>query len=856
MVKRSFLFMLLIAMCMFSVSAGAKENVSAESEIELLQVLDIVGSDFADNADEPITREEFAVYAAKLNRYTPEANAVRYFNDVSASSELAGYAGQLLEGGIITQPADGMFRAASVIKYNEACCMLVSSMGYAKHAALIGGYPSGYANIAHDLDIRMGGGNAEMTRADAARMIYDALKAYVYNAAYGGKEGTMSFKQGNKTLIEKNFGIAYAEGKLMGTPYGNSESSEFVGNDRVVISGKNYVIKGDVSGLDLLGHNVTYFYDTDSEEILHIAIEKQKKDDLVINIADIQRISGTSVSYNKNGSLKNVNLKTENVIYNGFLQGTRVAEKLADLNKGIVILRDTDRDSQYDMMMVYDYTNLTVGGTKQDKTLVYNKIQGGANLDLTDVEVIEVTKYGEKIDFAEINDGDSLSVMTADNGKVIKIIVNTDEVIGALNSFDGEYAVIDGGEYLVEKSYRSSFLKKVKTGSNAAFVLDPFGNVVYVNVDSEEWQFGYILKRYFEDDDNLGLKILTEDGERKIINLAERVRIDETTYKYTADFEEQLTGLSENIIRFQKNRDGRINKIDTLKIGRNEDKEKSIVSVYEDTKAWSGMGNIGKYGSKAVFTGRTIGFIVPNSYNEGDYAITLGAPDDLSNDGLVIKCYYADTADSDGYVDAYVKKYDRETEKKTITMMYSGKSMGLDDDGDPVYIVKGYSAGKEVEQEISTEIGAESLSALSSLKKGDMVVLTVYAQSLKFCTVEKIFDAETGTPCNFKAITAEHIWYSGTTEEAYYASTNQIVYGEIFDRHGNVFSIRNDENSEVNERFTIPSSLTCVFYDKATDEIYTGSCDNIQDYETARSNCMKVIKTSYWGSVSGVYLYK
>ena len=132
-------FLALLLCFSFVISMGAIDsaNVYAESgdvytdEVALMNTLKIINEN-VDYADDTVTRENFALYTARLFKLSESDK--RFYTDVQPESYSAGAINALAESGILAQDQDLKFRPADYITKAEACSILIKAMKYQAYA--------------------------------------------------------------------------------------------------------------------------------------------------------------------------------------------------------------------------------------------------------------------------------------------------------------------------------------------------------------------------------------------------------------------------------------------------------------------------------------------------------------------------------------------------------------------------------------------------------------------------------------------------------------------------------------------------------------------------------------------------
>ncbi len=179
----------------------------SETAAERLLRLGIISGD--PNGDlrlgDSLTRAEMSVIICKLQGINDVPDAVdTVFGDVNKSHWASGYINAAYNSKIINGNEDGTFRPEDKVTYQEAVKMLVSLLGYAPQADMIGGYPEGYLETARRHGLTSGvelGSENPCTRGDVFILAENALDIPLMMQKDGADPGVYVICDG--TLNEK-----------------------------------------------------------------------------------------------------------------------------------------------------------------------------------------------------------------------------------------------------------------------------------------------------------------------------------------------------------------------------------------------------------------------------------------------------------------------------------------------------------------------------------------------------------------------------------------------------------------------------------------------------------------------------
>ena len=198
--------------CFGFVSAQKKAYVSDEKAMALITKLGIMDEE----TDEPYletTRENFAVFVAKLIKCDNINNDSRYFIDIENNAFSVDAINNLVDKGFISVPENRLFNPQKTITYDEAIKLLVCALDAKDMAESSGGYPIGYSKIAKSLGLKFDfGGDTVITNAIAADMLYRAAtinKLDVSSISKTENGQILHYSDMEKTILSSYWNIKY-----------------------------------------------------------------------------------------------------------------------------------------------------------------------------------------------------------------------------------------------------------------------------------------------------------------------------------------------------------------------------------------------------------------------------------------------------------------------------------------------------------------------------------------------------------------------------------------------------------------------------------------------------------------------
>jgi len=213
------------------------DAISVLSDLEIAKGRVTADGETIFAGDEAVTREQFALFTARIVTGTPQFFAEQdqealktlqgLFSDMgNADVTYAGAIAYCVENGIINGYPDGTFNPKGTIELREAIKMLVTALGYTGLA-----YPQGYLSKASEQTVALIGnfvttpdfhfaGRAstdKITRNDMAKLLYNFLLSSYYKVelAWNGVTGRYESQVNTSPTIEK-FGITPVVGYIVG----------------------------------------------------------------------------------------------------------------------------------------------------------------------------------------------------------------------------------------------------------------------------------------------------------------------------------------------------------------------------------------------------------------------------------------------------------------------------------------------------------------------------------------------------------------------------------------------------------------------------------------------------------------
>lgn len=634
-------------LCVFVVDGQIPNDVkdtNLSKVIGLLNALDIVLIDSNGNFNlgEITKRKEMAYSACKLMGVNDSFDSQNSFGDLDEKEPLLQYINMANNLKLMNGYSSDTFAPNDSITIQQAVTILVKVLGYDEVAKSKGGYPAGYISIARETGILKG---VEITieslvdNGTLAKLIYNTLEADMIQQ--------VKFSQGNfsgsitkgKNILGEVFGVKKLRGVVTENYLTALTGESKIAKSNIKIDNVQYE-KAENAFDDYLGYEVDYYVNSYRGRD-NIIFAYPTDNNIVLEVASDDLITPTRSQYNyydEEGDLRSANITLNlDFIYNGKAYPRYVQEDMIP-NVGKIKLIDNGDDGIYDVAFVEDYQNYVVENislynkTVTDKLgkqdLVLDKI--GNNIE------IKLLLDEQEADIKDIAIGDILTVYASKDNSYKKVIISNDEVSGRISTIDDNdktIVSINGNDYIVSDTY-SDADNRIALGVSGNFYFDAFGEIAYVDFNSSEEKYGYLL--YIADVGGISrqpeIKVFDSDGKMQVIKLNRKISINgapnvdaskifneaELYEQGNSDKKKEYT--KSQLIRYRLSQEGLLTDIKTALdktsienyIGYSEN-EFSLDAKYSSVKYFAGQKNFGTlYG----VNNKTIFFIIPSDISK------------------------------------------------------------------------------------------------------------------------------------------------------------------------------------------------------------------------------------------------
>ncbi|MDD6484943.1 MAG: S-layer homology domain-containing protein [Clostridiales bacterium] len=543
------LICLLLPMCL----SFAQEDLnisSAQSEaISLLNDLGIFSGVALEDAQNPVTRAEFAKAAAKAagaENLSPSPR--RIYTDVLPDNDAAASIEYLYDRGIMTGYGNGEFKPDEPITVGGVIKVMVSVLGYSNWAENQGGYPAGYFSLAVSNSLISGikgGSDAQVTVGDAAVIIQNTLESRRFIVINGYKDGfPVEEEITDKMYMSYALDLYRYIGVVEAYENTSLESPAAEYKDTACKIGGEMFEKGSEDISNYLGLKVKAYYKSEDGEynLVHLTQDDNNK---VVEVKDEDILKTTTkkiFNYYYNNKTKSVNIDENAVfIYNGKKLDAATDQDLLTEN-GFVRLIDNDADGKYDVVIIKEYETFVVDKVVSTDQILNFKYDAGS-LGLGEKSKIKSKYYmdGEETEFSSISSGSVVSVAISRNTQgdtLAEVYISNNKVTGrAVDIFTdkGERGVTleDGSRYIFTKDYERRLSEGQQNtyepmmDNDGTFYIDSFNKLEAYTVVKTGKNYAYVVKCYYDENEEKGsIRLFTKEGNFETLDFSENIKVN------------------------------------------------------------------------------------------------------------------------------------------------------------------------------------------------------------------------------------------------------------------------------------------------------------------------------------------
>lgn len=549
--------------------AFAQKESDLSKEMQLLQRIGIIEeADYSKNLAGSMSRAEFAMTIVRLQGMDEMARQLytaRYFLDVDADYEEAGYINQAASTDVIKPVKENLFQPKSPVTAEVAAYAFAKVLGYGPVVdRSIDPYSEAVKVLSRcNISVVTANKDTVLSRAQIFKMFEESLDAPAL--VLDGIEKTATgadaiyIKDKGITVLSKYHGIYREKGIVYANESTSLEAKDFAAGENKVKIG-NYIYS-DINGVmeDYLGYSVDFYWQKsksgDEPQIL-IAWEFQNDEEVILPEKIISSENMMIVYENEKGRQETVNLRGKYIIFNGVAAPGEIDFSPVS---GEIVLIDNNYDGNYDVVKILSYTEFLYQASSTDGSTLYGKFT--KQLDLTDIDDVVVTDAdsGNTISVASIEKGSVVTGYTSYDNESARIYVTKNKVNGVAQSVweDGSrYVEIDGVEYRYSKTLQSllanSMLDEIKLGSTYVWYLNNSGDIAFYERLSDvftDYEAAFLLAAApAKMSEKMQVKLFTQYNTELICEIGKYVFIDEKREK-SSDAYDKLCKNGENGIK-------------------------------------------------------------------------------------------------------------------------------------------------------------------------------------------------------------------------------------------------------------------------------------------------------------------
>ena len=899
----------IMSVMVFAPSAAAAKNstgADTASKLQLLSAVGILPAISADKLKEGISRADFAIYAANAVKVeSGRADNVSYFKDVPADHWALDSINGLIEAGAVTVGEDACFYPQRNITLQETVKIMLSLTGFGPFAEAKGGYPSGYMQIAYERDLLDGvSQSGTFTFSDAVNLIYNAVNMSLLES-YAIKGDGVKYATDTDTILSVYHDIYRTEGFVTGI-HGISTNDFSAPEEGEIRVDETLYKVGTRDMYSYLGMYVEIFHrenEVSYDDIVTIRTvnHRNKFEDISLNDFNGFNESDYTVSYTDS---KNISKKFKLsygvcVVRNGVVMSENIVNAFAGMGQGSIRIIDNDRDNIYDVAIISEYRDLVVGHIDTENEIVYDKYDPSFNFTLEKEQGKWSMLYNQSGSMAKVTAlsiGSIVTVFASENytrafysdttvkGKISQIVTDEDGTVITIASRFGNSST----DYRLDKEFLTRSGEKLTVGMQTAAKLDIYGRVAYMDIENDEMMYGYLVNQGTKGalSTVLQLKVLTDDGETRVLDCADKVVVDGEKKTSAEDIDIAIKRGKENpddltkgqVIRFSLNDDGKVKEVDTLYVGKGGN-DKLFITHDWDTRRYSSRSV--RFATTAMVGANTVIFRIPKISDTDDPDvlpddITLADEEDLmtlttsffSNSSSYNMQAYKIRKES-GFEEVIVYQGDIKKSISTSTDMFVISSIRyeLTEDGDYAEAVYGCSSGTMMSYRMAKDFSVKDL----GYESGD-IIRVVTNQKGEVIDVACVYKYMNGIDPNTNAWielpegatkpTANY-WEDGrykTVSSANAWSAFTVAYANVVSTNDNVLKLSRTGYTldDVDEILKLSSIPVIVIYDKSAgkEKVYKGTLSDLVPGVSAGSDAAKVFVRTEESNLRWIVLYK
>jgi len=757
-----------------------------ETEATVLGALEIMVGDAGTGTfrpEDPIKRSEVTKVGVALMGLSDVAQSSKdtvVYPDVTKEHWASGYINVASGANLVIGDDTGEFRPDDQIKYSEAVAIIVRALGYEPKASASGGYPSGYMSTASSIGLTKGvpgSANELIDRGDVAKLAYNALTINLMEQiGFGDK---VDYQITDKTLLSDKLDAELVVGKVEAIGSSALKSEDAVSRDEIKINGKVFKT-GSADIRNILGFTVDAYVTAKSgskaQKLLAAIPSDGENNVLTVGADSIYKVEDTIIHYYEDvdKSSKTVKATIDSdafYMYNGKASSK---DKLTAIPSGSIVLLDSDSDKKYDVVFINETQNYVVDAVYPSTHKITDKYGNGTlELDTEDEsKTVILEKGSEKITVKDLAEWDVLTVTKSEDSNLIYATAVQKSISGKVSETDGQYVYIGGQKYKTASNYKDT----ISLGDEGTFYLDYEGRIAAVNAKSaKSSNYAYLMGASVSTglDSGLKFKVFTKEGEIKIIDAADKIRVNSSSALSPQDALSRI-GDAGKLITFETNSKGLVSRVNTFTDSETVDEsiftrnvsEENVVYRANSSKLITSEMNI-------TVDNKTLIFDIPEGGEESDYSMRDKG---IFTDGGLYNVEIFDvTEDYRAGVIIVTNSQAKPDESAPVAVVDSIAS-ATGKDGEIVHKLYAFSEGKEITimsetDKVFVKDGGKLLS------QGDIIQYRTNSKG-NADAIELLFDASKKDEEFKNTLSDDHVVLYGKISKKFSDSVNIQVNGE------------------------------------------------------------------------------
>ncbi len=564
MKNRIIAFVLVLAMMIPMIVFAGSEDAPATLTYaeEVFAGLGIIDED-SYNPYTKITRGEFATLVSKLvlynnngsadewyqNNFEPEQGAnvtpeSPLFGDVDGSHKHFNGIKTLVNMGYMRGIGGNVFAPDFQMALSEGAKVVVSMLGYDEIASALGGFPTGYTNVASKCKLFSGIGKSYtdvMEMTDAVQLLYNAFDVNV-KMALEIYDNELVYKDMGETFLNFFLKLEKAEGRMTDNGITSLGGTSSVGREMMIIDGKKMEYTASSYAYSrYIGREVTAYYSIDKSNE-NTCVYICPEDDVTV-ITDGTSFSGGELAYNVDGRDYQTKIPRNSVIiYNGVYTDDYTDDLLSVENGTVTLIKG---DNGKSIVNVREAVGVYVSNVSYDAQKVYSALKFSSLADGVSVyslgegeqydNVLIFDKNDNAITIEDIVKGDILSICASSDAKTVIEVRKLDGTVteAELDSYTDKEFITKDTVYKFTESYNKATNKATLTPRETYKVyLDENNCIVWIAKGAQSvgkvaiyTGSGSNSANGFEDD--YAVRLFTEDKELKVFKIPEKVVVND-----------------------------------------------------------------------------------------------------------------------------------------------------------------------------------------------------------------------------------------------------------------------------------------------------------------------------------------